>query len=70
MHIIPRGHASDCFVGETQDHIYPAIEKSESAIESEYARKGLEPMNIEDKQRTERSDEEMEREALYLRTLF
>ncbi|KAJ6617505.1 diadenosine tetraphosphate asymmetrical hydrolase [Mycena sp. CBHHK59/15] len=63
FHLLPRKFVGDGFSGANNDHIYPALEKAEAEM--------AQPLKVDaDENRLARSMEDMEKEAIWLKTFF
>ncbi|KAJ7020154.1 diadenosine hydrolase [Mycena alexandri] len=63
FHLLPRKFAGDRFSGKSNDEVYPALEKAEAEM--------AQPFKVDaDEDRVPRSMEDMEKEAIWLKTFF
>ncbi|KAI8995301.1 HIT-like protein [Trametes punicea] len=68
FHLLPRKLQGDVFT--RNDDVYPALERAEGRLPDEF-RQGPQPLQMDaDEDRKPRTLEEMEREALWLKTFF
>ncbi|KAF9074959.1 diadenosine hydrolase [Rhodocollybia butyracea] len=69
FHILPRKAVGDRF--SNNDDIYPALENSEGSLKSDLQQSANQTLKVDaDENRKPRTEEEMEREATWLRSFF